>query len=197
VIYLFLLRDVLKLWDSPIPEVVPDCVAIDAIFAGKLQRKIPSQLDSCAAIGDAADPADGSTNDIATLFKFASPENALCELQSEDKALKPVIDFLMSGVLPEGDDKLCRRLVFEKEFYYLNENSVLCRTNALGRKDARSTDALFEDSEILVLPDSVVDEVLHAYHDSSHYGIARLRQSKESSASKSQTRRNSCRYQTW
>ena len=57
---------------------------------------------------------------------------------------------------------------------FLNEDSVLCRTNALGGNDARSTDALFEDSEILVLPDSVVDEVLHAYHDSSHYGIARL-----------------------
>ena len=36
---------------------------------------------------------------------------------------------------------------------------------------------MFEITEIFVLPDSVIQDVLHAYHDSSHYGIARLAES--------------------
>ena len=166
----------------------PDRQSVDAIVAKTLMKKIQergasraasSVLQRCAVasvvqLPVSTDPSDASSEGIAELFQFASSENDLGVLQSEDKVLQPIIDFLKTGELPHGNDKLCRRLMFEREFYYLNDDSLLCRAKMFNRKDAKAADVLFEDTEVLVLPDSVVDEVLHAYHDSSHYGIARL-----------------------
>ena len=55
-----------------------------------------------------------------------SSEN-LRKLQLNDTKLKALIDFLENDVLPEDDNKLCRKIIFESDFHYLNDDLVLCR----------------------------------------------------------------------
>ena len=76
--------------------------------------------------------------------------------------------------MPTDNDKLCRKIVFERDLFFLNQESVLCRAVFPGRKKTRPTDVLFENDEIVVLPDVVVPDVLHGYHDMGHIGIGRL-----------------------
>ncbi len=83
---------------------------------------------------------DSSADDVSALFQVASPDESLSQLQREDKSLKFIIDYLQHGILPDGNDKLCRQLVVKKDLYYLNDNSVLCRANMPNRKESKSTD---------------------------------------------------------
>ena len=97
----------------------------------------------------------------------------LRKLQLEDPYLKQVIEFIETDVLPK-DDKLCRKIVFERDLFFLNEDSVLCRSVFPKRRKPKAADALFENDEALVLPDAVVESILHGYHDLGHCGISRL-----------------------
>jgi len=85
-----------------------------------------------------------------------------------------MITFIESDVLPKNDDKLCRRLIHERDLCYLNDNGILCRATASYRGKSRQAEALSEDDDLVVIPDALVDEVLHGYHDIGHCGIARL-----------------------
>ena len=66
------------------------------------------------------------------------------------------------------------KIVFECNWFYLNDNSILRREKQTLCKTRNELDDLFEITEMLVLPESVLNDVLHAYHDSAHFGIARL-----------------------
>ena len=120
---------------------------------------------------------------------MVEPRNNLHDLQRNDPKLKALIDFIEYDILPQGNDRLCRKLVFERDLFYLNDDMLLCRGKMSYRRKPKGTDVLFENDEVLVLPDSVVDEVLHSYHDLSHSGICRLvKLSLEGSTSKIFTR---------
>ena len=126
-------------------------------------------------------PADSSktlsnpeTSSQGQVIHLVEPRNNLHDLQRNDPKLKALIDFIEYDILPQGNDRLCRKLVFERDMFYLNDDKLLCRGKMSYRRKPKGTDVLFENDDVLVLPDSVVDEVLHSYHDLSHSGICRL-----------------------
>ena len=113
---------------------------------------------------------NGSTE---TRVELSDMSRNLRELQLKDPYLKQVIEFIETDVLPK-DDKLSRKIVIERDLFFLNEDLVLCRSTFPRRKKAKGTDELFENDEVLVLPDAVVPDFLHGYHDLGHSGISRL-----------------------
>lgn len=94
-------------------------------------------------------------------------------LQRADEKLKPIIDLLEAGVLPEGMTEMEeRRLRREAESYYIRpKDDVLMRIWAAARSRKRIT--AFHQ---VVLPEPLVHYVLKAYHEHAlggHLGFAK------------------------
>ena len=123
---------------------------------------------------DLRDPELENSGLVRNIAHIMNASHNLRQLQLNDKKLRPLIDFLETDSLPENDNKLCRKIIFESDFHYLNDDLVLCRERKPFGKNRESIDELCEITEILVLPESVINDVLSAYHDSSHFGITRL-----------------------
>ena len=138
-------------------------------------------LKSCM-ITDIPDPNNTiSDNNIGSLpesnakvFEVFNSPLDLGKLQRDDPKLKPLITFIETDVLPENDDKLCKKIIIERDFYYMNEDMIQCRINNPRRKAPKDSEFFFENDERIVLPEVVINDVLHGYHNIAHIGITRL-----------------------
>ena len=84
-------------------------------------------------------------------INFSNLDRSLRELQWEDDNLKPLLQYMAYDELPEKIDKLCRKLLYQKEMHYFNSNLELCRCNRPKSKP-KTSDFLFENNEILIIP---------------------------------------------
>ena len=95
-------------------------------------------------------------------------------MQNNDSELKKIIDYLSSRILP-SDDKLARHVILESGDYVLDKD-VLYHLNYPRGKGTRSERLIKQ----LVIPASLRNDILLAYHDAltgGHQGIERTYQS--------------------
>ena len=94
--------------------------------------------------------------------------------QINDTQLRPIIDYLTSGVLPE-DDKAARRLILESQDFIVANETLYHLYYPRGK--GHKSDRLIRQ---LVVPQILPHDVLLSYHDSvtgGHQGMERTYQS--------------------
>jgi len=96
----------------------------------------------------------------------------IVELQESDPYLRQLRRYLSDGCLPlDENKKLCKKIVFESNFHFLNENNELCYIQPNKNK---FTNSLWENFEVRVMPKSMAHEIISNFHAIGHSGIGKL-----------------------
>jgi hypothetical protein len=105
------------------------------------------------------------------MFSFMEhDEQALKRAQQECPEIGPLMRYLESKELPVDDDHLTRRVLFEAERHFLNDNGILC---GFKKNTNKRTGVLRDMVEWKVIPKALRREVLKIVHESTHPGRAK------------------------
>jgi len=107
---------------------------------------------------------------MAMTLDTVNDDEKLAQLQSECPVTGQLYKYLADGTLP-SNNKIARKIIFEAEFHYINENNVLCIMKKNQNKRIR---AVQEIKEVKIIPRCLVNQLLEAYHSYSHAGINRM-----------------------
>ena len=94
----------------------------------------------------------------------------LRELQERCEETGPLVRYLRDGVLPDKNDKVCRRIVIESQFYFLDDEGVLWMYR---KNNNKRTIVTQEMNEWRVIPKALRQEVLTSIHEFGHPGIGK------------------------
>ena len=96
----------------------------------------------------------------------STPKKELVHLQESDPAIKPMIDYMIKGVIPT-DDKKAREIVIFSEFYHFNEG-VLYRASLVNYSKNHK-----HHMDTLVIPSALQMTIIRWTHDLGYPGITK------------------------
>ena len=85
---------------------------------------------------------------MAMTLDTVNDDEKLAQLQSECPVTGQLYKYLADGTLP-SNNKIARKIIFEAEFHYINENNVLCIMKKNQNKRIR---AVQEIKEVKIIP---------------------------------------------
>lgn len=128
-----------------------------------------STTDSCHLTNDSIDERIQNLLTSINMFKTSdlSPDS-VAELQLNDSDLKPMIEYLKTGVLPSSQ-KMSRQILIKSSDYVLADN-LLLHTTVPKTKRKQATSKQYQ----IVVPKVMQQTIIELYHDSclaGHSGI--------------------------
>lgn len=128
-------------------------------------------------VTNATDSEDDADKVMSGMKICGGQDYDLPKLQKECTELGPLITYLVNGELPT-DSRKARKLLCQAEYYFLNEDDILCSYKPCGiRREKLRTGKVYT-----IIPLVLQKEIMHSFHFFGHYGINRMTQMMESAS---------------
>ena len=121
---------------------------------------------------EAIDTSNGETEDKEIGVEICAENSKdFVKLQRACSELGPLMRYLETGEIREGESKEMRRILTQAEWHFLDEEGVLCSTTPRMTKVGNS-----HEKEYRVVPKCLREELMDGFHQFGHCGISRLQE---------------------
>ena len=182
-------RKNVNLTGATVSDTLDEQEALTEDTAGPAYSSVPSPIvdpeeEQPTAEVDMTECGDSCTQEMAdetksateaeflttTIFQIVGTDSNFQKLQEQCEEIGPLIRYLQTGEIAT-DPKIARRIQFDKESHFLDEQGVLCKFKINSNPRTRE---LTEVKEFKVIPVILRRDVLELLHGLTHYGIGRM-----------------------